>query len=157
MRCPVCGAKMVQNELCKYCGVTSDQIRNASNKKVVEYRKKDMADLICFTTNVPDDVNKIRLLLYTIFLGLIGVNHFYVKRNVRGWFSVISVFVSIVFVALALAVSTVNSVLVFRLLYEISIASLAINIILWIFDIFNVIFKKFKVPVVLAEKGADKK
>ena len=36
MRCPICGSKMVQGQLCKYCGVTADQVENASNKKVTE-------------------------------------------------------------------------------------------------------------------------
>ena len=80
MRCPICGSKMVQGQLCKYCGVTADQVENASNKKVTEYRKNDMSDLIYFTTNIPSDVSRIKLLLYTIFLGIIGVNHYYVTN-----------------------------------------------------------------------------
>ena len=32
MRCPICGAKLVDNKLCKYCKVTNTQIENASNK-----------------------------------------------------------------------------------------------------------------------------
>ena len=37
MRCPICGSKMVQKQLCKYCKITDDQVKNASNKKVKEY------------------------------------------------------------------------------------------------------------------------
>ena len=34
MRCPICGAKMVNKQLCQYCNITDEQIYNASNKKV---------------------------------------------------------------------------------------------------------------------------
>jgi hypothetical protein len=33
---------------------------------------------------------------------------------------------------------------------------MAINVILWVCDIINVAIKTFKIPVVLAEKGASK-
>lgn len=152
MRCPICGAKMVQGELCKYCGVTSNQVKMASNKKVSEYRKNDMSDLIYFTTNIPSDVNRLKLLLFTIFLGVLGVNHFYVKRNIRGIYSVVSDFFGIFMLILKIAIGTIASSLFFQLIYEIFFTMLAINVLLWIFDIMNVIFKNFKVPVVLADK-----
>lgn len=156
MRCPICGAKMVQGQLCQYCGITAEQVDNASNKRVVEYRRKDMSDLIYFTTNVPNDVNRIKLLLFTIFFGLIGVNHYYVKRNIRGTYSVLSTFLSITFLILRLSVPTVMNVTVFKLMYEIVFLCMSINVILWVCDIINVIFKNFKIPVVLADKEVKK-
>ncbi len=156
MRCPICGSKMVQGELCKYCNITSDQVNNASNKKVSEYRRNDMTDLIYFTTEIPNDVSRIKLLLFTIFLGLFGVNHYYVKRNIRGLYSTLSTALCIIFLVLNLAVPTLSSVLVFRLMYEIIFFAMAINVLLWVCDIINLIFKHFKIPVVLADKG-DKK
>lgn len=153
MRCPICGSKMVQGQLCKYCGIDDQQVKKASNKKVVEYRKNDMSDLIYFTTNVPTDVSKITLILFTIFLGIMGVNHFYVHRNIRGIYAVLSTFCSIVFILLKALVTTLSSVLIFELIYEIFLFAMAINIILWVCDIINVIFRNFKIPVVLADKG----
>lgn len=152
MRCPICGAKMVQGELCKYCKITSDQVKNASNKKVSEYRKKDMSDLIYFTNEIPSDVSRLKLLLYTIFLGLFGVNHFYVKRVVRAWYSVLVCIVTFALLTLKLFVPTLSSVLFFNLFYEVSMFCLTINFLLWVFDIINLLFKKFKVPVVLEDK-----
>lgn len=152
MRCPICGSKMVQGQLCKFCGIDDNQVKNASNKKVVEYRKNDMADLVYFTTNVPHDVSRLKLLLFTIFFGLLGVNHFYVHRYVRGIYSALSTFVNITFLVLRTAVRTLASVLVFELIYELSLLAMAINVIMWVCDILNVIFKNFKIPVVLADK-----
>lgn len=156
MRCPICGSKMVQGQLCKYCGVTADQVENASNKKVTEYRKNDMSDLIYFTTNIPSDVSRIKLLLYTVFLGVFGVNHYYVKRNIRGLYSTLSTFLSIVFLILDLSIKTLSGVIVFKIMYEIVWTSMAVNILLWVCDIINLLLKNFKVPVVLAEKGEKK-
>lgn len=157
MRCPICGAKMVQNQLCQYCNITDEQVLNASNKKVSEYRKRDMKDLIHFTNIVPKDVSRFSLLMYTIFLGLIGVNHYYVKRNVRGTFGAVSTGLCLLVFILGIACSFLWSSTVFRVLYELIFYIFIINIILWISDIVNVIIKTFKIPVVLAEKGETRK
>lgn len=156
MRCPICNAKMLEGAICKYCGVTSEQVKNASNKKVKEYRKKDMSDLIYFTTDIPDDVNKVALFMYTLFFGVIGVNHYYVKRNIRATFSLLSTVLSLTFLILRMAVPGVANVLYFRLIYEVAFTTMAINVVLWICDFFNLIFHKFKVPVVLGDKEGSK-
>ena len=157
MRCPICGSKMVDGKLCQYCKITDEQVYGASNKKVSQYRKNDMSDLVYFTTDIPSDVNKIRLLLYTIFFGFLGVNHFYVKRNIRGMFSLFSFVISAILLVVDQSVKTIGSVLVFRLFFELAFFAMAINVLLWICDIINVIFRKFKVPVVLKEKETKSK
>ena len=60
---------------------------------------------------------------------------------------------------------TINITLTFRdlndivdalnLFYELIFYSMAINIVMWVFDIFSLLTKSFKVPVVLAEKGEN--
>ena len=156
MRCPICGSKMIQNKICKYCNITDEQILNASNKQVKQYRKLDMSDLICFSTVVPTDVSRIKLLLLTIFFGFLGINHFYVNRNIRAFFSLFSFVLAIIFFSLQLSIKTLKTVIIFRLLYEIVFVAMAINVILWACDIINVIFYRFKIPVVLADKGENK-
>ena len=156
MRCPICGSKMIQNKICKYCNITDEQILNASNKQVKQYRKLDMSDLICFSTVVPTDVSRIKLLLLTIFFGFLGINHFYVNRNIRAFFSLFSFVLAIIFFSLQLSIKTLKTVIIFRLLYEIVFVAMDINVILWICDIVNVIFYRFKIPVVLADKGENK-
>lgn len=156
MRCPICGSKMIDGKLCKYCNVTDTQVENSSNKKVKEYRKNDMSDLIYFTTYIPSDVSRIKLLLFTIFFGFIGVNHYYVKRNIRATYSLLSTILSIVFLTLRLTIPTLYGVTVFKLIYELSFLAMAINVILWGCDIINLLFKNFKIPVVLGEKESKK-
>ena len=152
MRCPICGSKMVQKQLCKYCKITDDQIKNASNKKVKEYRKKDMQYLIHFSTVVPKDVSRIQLILFTIFFGLIGVNHYYVKRNIRGTFSVVTSSLTILVTILSLFTNIFTLTLFMQLVYELVFYSMAVNVIMWGIDIINVFLGSFKIPVVLADK-----
>ena len=153
MRCPICDAKLESGLICKYCGVTKEQIENASNKKVKEYRREDKSDLIYFTNEIPSDVSRIKLLLYAIFLGIFGVHLFYVKRYKRGLFYAISLPVSLFFQILSMVVTNFQSIIFLELLFEISIACFTLCLLLWISDILSIIFKGFKVPVVLGEKG----
>lgn len=153
MRCPICDAKLEGGLVCKYCNITKDQIEKASNKKVKKYRKEDKADLIYFTNVIPKDVSKIKLILYTIFLGIFGVHLFYVNRYKRGLFSAISLPVAVFFQILKMTIVGFGSVIVLQLIYEIAIGALTFNLLFWIGDIIAIIFKGFKVPVVLGEKG----
>ena len=102
MRCPICGAKLYQKQICKYCKVTDEQIVNASNKKVKEERKLGNNDLIHFSTVVPKDVEKWKLWVYTILLGFIGVNHFYINRPYRAVYSLVSTILSMSILIVAL-------------------------------------------------------
>ena len=157
MRCPICGSKMVQNQLCKYCKITDEQVINASNKKVKEYRKNEMHDMIHFSTVVPKDVSRLTLIMYTIFLGLVGVNHYYVKRPVRGTYAVVSTALSVVMFIVSMINPVARKAVIFELLFEIAFYAFVINIIMWIGDIINVFIKKFKIPVVLADKESLRK
>lgn len=153
MRCPICDAKLEGGLVCKYCNVTNEQILNASNKKVKEYRKADKEDLIYFTNVVPDDVNKLKLLVYAILFGFVGVHLFYVNRYKRGLFAVISCVSALFLQVLSLTVVGFRSIIFFELLYEIAIGTLAFSLLFWISDVLSIIFRGFKVPVVLGEKG----
>ena len=151
MRCPICGAKMVNKQLCPFCNITDEQVINASNKKVSKYRKDGNGDLIHFTTILPNDINKLKLILFTIFFGFIGVNHLYVKRLYRGIYSIVSTSVFILLVLVQFFSTPFSGFI--NIIYQIFGYMIAINVLLWICDIINVLIKKFKVPVVLAEKG----
>lgn len=154
MRCPICGARLYQKQICQYCKITDDDIKNASNKKVKEERKFGNTDLIHYSSVIPKDVNKWKLWLYTIFLGFVGVNHFYVNRPVRAWFSVITTSLSmiILFITMFSTIQSQTVIEVILTIYDIVFLVMTVNVIMWISDIINLIFKIFKVPVVLPEK-----
>ena len=153
MRCPICGAKLVGKQLCPYCKITDEQILNASNRKVKEYRKTGNKDMIHFSNIVPNDVSKLKIILYTIFFGILGVNHYYVLRNIRGTYSLVSTvgFLFIFFLGIAVEIS-VSMEGVYNVLYNIFFYMMAINVFMWLGDIFACIFRSFKIPFVLAQK-----
>lgn len=154
MRCPICGAKMVQKQICPYCKVTDTEVLEASNKKVKETRKAGNKDLIHTTTMIPKDVSRLKLIMFTIFLGFVGVNHFYVNRPVRGTFACISTFGSLAIFIIYLAVDLTGKFGegLFALVYQILFYCMALNMVFWILDIFGVLFKTFKIPVVMPDK-----
>lgn len=154
MRCPICGAKMVQKQICPYCKITDTQVLGASNKKVKECRKQGNKDLIHYTTVIPKDLSRMKIILFTIFFGIIGINHYYVNRSVRASFSMTSTIGSILIFIMYLAIkfSTNFGEVLFSIVYQIIFYCMAINVVLWILDIFGVLFKTFKVPVVIADE-----
>lgn len=154
MRCPICGAKLVAKQICPYCKITDDQITSASNKKVKKYRKTGNKDLICYTNVIPNDLSRLKIILYTIFLGWFGINHLYVSRPIRGIYSIISTIGSFLMIILALLIQSYSKagLIIYQIFYNIFFYMMAINVILWACDIIAVIFKSFKVPVVLAKK-----
>lgn len=149
MRCPICGSKMFT--ACAYCKITADQVENASNKQVAKARKQGEKSKIVYTSTLPKDVNGMRLLLLTIFFGWCGVGNFYVKKNIKGIFNVLSFFICLLFYSIKFMMSK-DLGLVFQFFYELSIYVCAINFVLWIWDIIALLCKTYKIPVVLGEK-----
>ena len=155
MRCPICGSNM-KHDICGYCKIESSQVENASNKAVVKARKEGNKHLIHYSSTLPKDVNYMRLLLLTIFFGWCGVGSFYVKKNIRGAFSVCTFFMGALFYALKQTLGK-NWNIALQVVYEILILGCAICIIMWVWDFFSLITKNYKVPVVLAEKEKTEK
>lgn len=153
MRCPVCGAKLMAKQICPFCKVTDSQILNASNRKVKEYRKTGNTDLICYSSVIPSDLSKLKVILYTIFLGFLGVNHYYILRPVRATFSLVSTVGSlgIFFLGFARIPEGIASQ-IYSVFYVILFFMMAINVVMWLADVLAVILRSFKVPVVLGKK-----
>lgn len=154
MKCPICGAKMVAKQLCPYCNITDEQVNNASNKLVREYRKTGNVDMIHFTNVIPKDLERWKIILYTVLLGWLGINHYYINRPVRATFSLVSSLGSFAILILGMFINPLIGPLkiIYNIMYEILFYMMAINVILWISNIISVVFKSFKVPVVLGKK-----
>lgn len=153
MKCPICGSKLVGKQLCRYCNITDDQIKNASNKLVREYRKTGNTDMIHYTNVIPNDLERWKIIVYTILLGILGINHYYVNRPVRATFSLISTFGSVTIFIVGMFWDFSGAVkIIYNILFEVLFYMMAINVILWVSNIISVIFGSFKVPVVLGNK-----
>ncbi len=154
MRCPVCGSKMIDGKICKYCNVTCEQVLTASNKEAKKAFKEKRYSDVCYTTDIPEDVNKRKLILFTVFLGWFGVGYFYIGRLFKGLFCAISSGLSILFALLQYCINNYGMGGADFVKVGMSIASflMMIDLLFWIFDIFGFIFKTYKVPVVLPKE-----
>lgn len=153
MECPVCGAKMVDGKICKYCGVTSVQVNTASNQKAKEAIKQGNKQDVCYSKTMPSDVNKTKLVLLTVLLGYAGAGNFYVGKWVKAWVNLIS-FVLGVIISIFIYIGDKLSWGVeawLQLALDFVCVFAAISLMMWVFDIAALIFKRYKVPVVLGE------
>jgi len=158
LKCPICGAKLLNKQVCPYCKVTDEEIRAASNKKVKEYRKTGNTDMIHFTNILPPDVKRWKITLYTFLLGWLGINHIYVNRPYRAAYSMVSTIGSLTMIIISMFANIVTDagLIIFNLLYEILMYMMAINIVMWFSNMISCIFKGFKVPVVLPNNKEKK-
>ena len=153
MKCPICGAKMVDGKVCKYCSVTSDQVLQASNKEAKKAFKEKRHKDVCYTTNMPSDVNKPKLVLLTVFLGWFGVGDFYVGKNIKGSYCAVSFGLAII-AAIFNYLATYQGLggkEVINVFMSITSYLMVVNLLFWAGDIIGFIFKTYKVPVVLPE------
>lgn len=145
MKCPQCNYKMRQ-DVCPYCNIEKKDVKQASNQKAKIYMQSHKKDKVVFTKEKPNDVNKANMLWFTIFLGFVGAGNFYVGRKKRGYFMLIS-FV----VGMTLTYFKVTYMDIWLLENMANIASIftIIAIFMWFSDIINVIFNRYRYPVVL--------
>lgn len=162
MRCPNCGAKFQKSaNICLKCGTKLSQIQNASNLDAVKARKEYQPEKVVYSTVWPKDLSYKKTLVLSIFFGLFGGHKYYTRNYIGGilysifttlflvYFGVLGVIYegySIEFVA---ALSNSQILTMFT-----GIVSMigALMIVLWVWDIIKICTKRFKVPVVLADR-----
>lgn len=145
--CPRCNQKMpVEIVVCPECQLNFQKFETATNAEAKKAIRQGEKDKVLLRKGRPSDVNFVKLLLLTIFLGFTGAHYYYVGRNKMG------LFFSIFF-----GVGVLNAVLSRVLnatpkgdLYQIFIGLVlvwGVVLFLWIIDISKVSFNKFKIPV----------
>ena len=118
-------------------------------------------DFIIMTSKLPSDVSRTKLILYTIFFGVFGGHCFYVGRYWRGatfLTTFIAMFLMVVFNSSLAAIGN-------GALLGVLSTILGFIMLMWPWDIFMVVLKKFKVPIAIdlesngqnnsAKKSAD--
>lgn len=90
----------------------------------------------------PKFIKKSKLLLLAIFLGFTGAQNFYAKNKTKGWWSIITLLISVGVVSLANHSPFFASI-------QISIGGFAgfVNVFIWISDIINIITNQFRYRV----------
>ena len=96
---------------------------------------------VVYTTEMPSDLKRYKVLLMCIFWGLFGGHCFYVGRLKK---AIVMLCFGVVFVVGAiLSINNIMPTSIGTFIYLI-VGALGI---MWIFDIVNICIKKFKVPV----------
>ena len=145
--CPRCNTKTpIEMVVCPSCQLNYQKFESATNEEAKEAIREGEHDRVLMRKGRPSDVNFIKLLLVTIFLGFTGAHYYYVGRYKMG------AFFSIFF-----AVGIVNAILTSLLdatpkgdLYQIFTLLVFVwgaVIALWIIDVAKVCLNKFKIPV----------
>lgn len=148
--CPRCGMQCLKGtDTCPDCGLVFSRLDIATNKDAKNKLKRRDKDFIIYTSKLPSDVKYIKLLLITIFLGLVGGHCFYVGRYVRGGLLLLNSLVVLLCVILndqligidngqfIAAIATICGFIMF----------------VWVYDLIMVIIKKFKVPIAIDLEG----
>lgn len=148
-RCPRCDKKMPITEAkCPRCGLVFSRLSKATNAAAKRAYKRREKDKVIYDKVLPKDVNKWKLLCMCIFLGLFGGHYFYIGRIWRG----LIMLGAFVLVAIVAAFPLHYwAVPVWEAIFSIAILPIAITFLLWIWDIFRIIFNKFPVPISIDE------
>ena len=97
VRCPYCKAVIAKyTTTCIQCGITKEQIVNASHLEAKEILTKKKKGKVLWTKTIPADLHFTKFVLVLIFLGLFGGHHFYVGRRIKGFFMLGSVILFII-------------------------------------------------------------
>ncbi|HAJ77903.1 MAG TPA: hypothetical protein DCO89_02405 [Clostridiales bacterium] len=147
MLCPKCYGRIKKDQnRCYHCGFNINQMQGASNKQAKKALKGIYKDDVLYTTEIPEDVSKKKLLLLTIFLGLFGANHFYVGKFWQGLYMCISSSLALV-LAVVITALNLSSQTVIDKIFQFILIFQGVNLVLWLMSIVNVAFGRYKIPV----------
>jgi len=142
-KCPRCGNKCLANQSkCEECELLFSRLEYASNKKAKKHLIKFDRDYVIYTKDLPSDVQWWKLLLLTIFTGLVGGQYYYVGKYVKGMLMSFS-FTLLMFCTIFNAY-IVEYIETLYLYLPIGVAGLA-----WIVSLVYVLSRRFKVPILV--------
>ena len=148
MLCPKCYAKIKKDKKrCDNCGFNLNELNGASNKQAKKAMKSIYRDDVLFTSQLPEDVSKKKLLLFSIFLGLFGAHHFYVGRIWRGMVNVLCVAITFVLGFLLLEFNIIVNSHPIYIAFQCFLFLQGLNVVFWVKDIVDIICGRYKVPV----------
>ena len=144
--CPRCGLKSLRlQDSCPDCGLVFARLELATNKDAKKLIHKRETDYIIKTSKLPKDVSYLKLLLLTIFTGVMGGHCFRVGRYWRGGLLLINFIAIVLYVVFNAKLIALDGGKLIAALTTIS----GLVMLLWAYDVIMVATKKFKVPVAI--------
>lgn len=146
-KCPRCAMKVpVETLICPDCRLNYQKFNEATNKEAKQALKEGEKDNVLMRKGCPSDVNKIKLLLMVIFLGFAGGHHYYVGRYKMGIVYSCFFLIGLTNAILNTMVEGIASSMIYQI-FTLFVLGWGIVLFMWIFDVVNIIFNKFKIPV----------
>ncbi|MFA6859916.1 MAG: hypothetical protein WCR30_00840 [Clostridia bacterium] len=145
-KCPRCGEKaLLASQKCNECGLVFARLNKASNAEGKRKLKNKEKEKVLFVSSLPNDVSKLKLLLFCIFGGYLGLHSFYVGRYLRASYSFLCFLILLVIVVFQIDLiwSGYDTFMSFFSIFG------GIAGIMWFYDIILVSINKFKVPIAL--------
>ena len=146
MLCPKCYGRLKNGQTrCGYCGFDTKIMEGASNKEAKRIKHTIYKDDILYTTNIPADVSKKKLLLFSIFLGLLGIHNFYVGKFWQGLYMCLTTSITLVLSFIVSGIITANNV--FYVTFQFTLIFQGITVIMWVIQIIKIFLERFKIPI----------
>lgn len=144
--CPRCGLKNLENATaCDDCGLVFARLEMATNGDAKRKKLRGDRDFIIKVKKLPSDVSFLKLLLYAILLGVFGGHCYYVGRYLRGIMLTTNFVVMLILLIFNSFFLTVWN----GAFYDIIMPFCGVILLCWIWDIFAIITRRFKVPVAI--------
>ena len=151
-RCPRCNYKMpLTMNRCPSCQLDFSKFESATNKGAKQALSVGEADQVISRKGFPSDVKKWKLLLLTIFLGIFGVHYYFVGRKRAGLVFTAFFFVGVVNAIITTLATSIVKTDAYQIFY-LFVLGWGVVLVVWMIDIFKVIFNQFKIPVSVERK-----
>lgn len=148
-KCPRCGEKCLATQpTCIDCGLVFARLDDCTNEAARKRLKNGEKENVLMMKKLPRDVSYWKLLLYSILFGLFGVHYFYVYRWKMGIYMLVSFVLTFLFGVIFNPFFLTWP----ELLKSVFIGYVGVYAVVWLYNIVQIIFKKFKVPVSLPYK-----
>lgn len=142
-KCPRCGNKCLINQTkCEECDLLFSRLEFCSNKAAKKKLLHFDKDFIIYTNQLPKDVQWWKILILSIFTGLLGGHYYYVGKFFKAGLMSAS-FVYLVFCTIF------NPQITAMPNNELFFVPIGIYALAWLISLVYVLTKKFKVPVIV--------
>lgn len=148
-RCPRCNFKSSKSvNICPNCQLNYTKFDVATNKSAKQAIREGRKNNVIYRKGCPKDVSKFKLLLLTVFLGFTGAHLYRVGRYKRAVTYTVFFIIGLVYTIITSYIEITGYSLIWEVFYLLT-AGWGAVMLLWIVDIFRVIFNRFKIPVSL--------
>lgn len=148
-RCPRCDMKVPKAVVvCPKCQLNYNKFDSATNEEARKALASGDKDRVLMRKGCPNDIKKWKLILITIFLGFMGAHYYYVGRNAKGSFYTVFFVIGVLNAIITQIPNFTPSGDAWEV-FTLLVLIWGLVIVLWIIDMTQVIFNRFKIPVSL--------